>query len=333
MSRDVRCARRRARAHTRVRAAPSARFRTERPAARAMREARARRTRARAAPRSGRRAVVDARRDDRAPVGGEVRGREVRGRPPAASARRASGPRRRLRAALSAAISAARSSTAAGTGTATSPPVAASGPGERGRGGHGGGGGQVGRPDGIRGMGLCMAARGRDGGWRKRGRRDFAPRSVLHVRGRRDGHRPAAARRARPLHHSPHRRPSAMSSIESSRPLTPTPAADAARPLAVVTGASSGIGRELARIFVAHRHDVVVSRRGRGARPTRARSSPGRRRARSRRAAPTSPRATASSSSRRPSTAWAVPLDALALNAGVGVGGRSSRPTSRPSCA
>ncbi len=42
-----------------------------------------------------------------------------------------------------------------------------------------------------------------------------------------------------------------------------TPKATARNPLAVVTGASSGIGRELAREFAAHGHDLVVIARRR----------------------------------------------------------------------
>jgi len=110
-----------------------------------------------------------------------------------------------------------------------------------------------------------------------------------------------------------------MSSIESSRPLTPTPAADAARPLAVVTGASSGIGRELARIFVAHGHDVVVAAEDAGlvdaATELRAHGA--------RVEAVQADLATRDGVEQlaQAITAMGRPVDALALNAGIGVGG------------
>jgi short-subunit dehydrogenase len=110
-----------------------------------------------------------------------------------------------------------------------------------------------------------------------------------------------------------------MSSTDSPRPLAAVPAADAARPLALVTGASSGIGRELARLFVATGHDVVVTAEDAGLDHARAElTADG--------AHVEAVRADLATREGVEQLVAAVerlgrPLDALALNAGVGVGG------------
>ena len=110
-----------------------------------------------------------------------------------------------------------------------------------------------------------------------------------------------------------------MSSTDSPRPIAATPAADAARPLALVTGASSGIGRELARLFVATGHDVVVTAEDAGLDHARTELAAGG-------AHVEAVRADLATREGVEQLVAAVerlgrPLDALALNAGVGVGG------------
>lgn len=100
-----------------------------------------------------------------------------------------------------------------------------------------------------------------------------------------------------------------------SSPVPPT----AGRPLAVVTGASSGIGRELARLFVAHGYDVVAAAEDAGIHAVAAELQAAGARVE---AAQVDLRTRDGVEAlARQAEAGGRPVDALALNAGVGLGG------------
>ena len=93
--------------------------------------------------------------------------------------------------------------------------------------------------------------------------------------------------------------------------------------LALVTGASSGIGLELARLFVENGFDVIITAEDDGwPRPRRAWPGTGPRCGRS---GPTCRAMTGWSGCGRPWRPWGGRLDAVALNAGIGVNGDFTR--------
>ena len=102
--------------------------------------------------------------------------------------------------------------------------------------------------------------------------------------------------------------------------MTTTPAPSPSRPLAVVTGASSGIGRELARILVENGHDLIVCAEDAGIVGAAAELQAGGARVEAVQADLATHEGVHQLAGRI--DAAGRPVAVLALNAGIGVGGR-----------